>query len=71
MSNFTITRQGDFFTLSETIVLMVNRSMLSMYTDGLSNTFYFGGFPLDYTLCTSPSGATSASDLMAKIRDLP
>lgn len=69
--SFTITRQGDFFTLNETIVLIVSRSNLNMYTDGVSNTFYFGGFPLDYTNCTSPSGATSASDLMSKIRDLP
>jgi hypothetical protein len=70
MSNYTITRQGDFFTLTETIVLVVSRGNLNMYTDGVSDIFYFGGFPLDYTLCTSPSGATSAADLMSKIRDL-
>jgi hypothetical protein len=68
--SYTISKSGIFFTLDAGQVLIASQAQVNMWTDGVSDTFYFCGIPLDYTQCTSPSGATSASDLMSLIRDL-
>lgn len=67
--SYTITKTGDYFTFDDGSQVMIFFHPW-MWGDNSTSTIYFGSMVLDWTLCTSPSGATSGKDLVLMIRNL-